>query len=303
MKKIRHLIIGLPVLLVAVLGILSGCQQERTVYDGPNYIMFADTLYIMPVREGDPWFEIPVVATRIVDYDRNVGIDIVDRVSDAIEGKNYDLESSTITIPAGENTAYVRVKGYYDSIGVDDEPEFSLKLVVDPEEIWDTYGDQTAVVLYKVCPFDINAFTGWALVQSSWMSSYMSVSRRLVRSELDPDEENGIIIHDLFYDGFDMKIRLTTDDDLNPLTETDDQIFASTAEAFGTTYGDGYIRCYQATSYTSYYSTCEDFIFQYMTLYVSDYPYEGYSTVVGTYYNLIRWISDDEAETWRQAGY
>ena len=36
----------------------------------------------------------------------------------------------------------------------------------------------------------------------------------------------------------------------------DEQTFASTAEAFGTNYGDGYLHLYQPSSGVSYYSTC-----------------------------------------------
>ena len=81
----------------------------------------------------------------------------------------------------------------------------------------------------------------------------------------------------------------------------DDQRFASTADAFGTLYGDGYINVYQPTAYTSYYSSCEKFIFQYMTLYVPGMP-EG-QNVVGTFVNAVEWISDDEAEKLKREGY
>ena len=98
---------------------------------------------------------------------------------------------------------------------------------------------------------------------------------------------------DFFYDGYNVKIRFTTNDILNPLIEMDEQTFASTAEAFGTNYGDGYLHLYQSSSGVSYYSTCEQFIFQYFTLYV---PGMAGNNVVGTFANAIEWISNDEAK-------
>ena len=54
---------------------------------------------------------------------------------------------------------------------------------------------------------------------------------------------------------------------------------------------------YQPTMYTSYYSTCEKFVFQYVTLHV-----DGVGTV-GTYANILEWISDAEAEKLIEEGY
>ena len=88
---------------------------------------------------------------------------------------------------------------------------------------------------------------------------------------------------------------------IEPLIEMEDQAFGPTSEAFGTLYGDGLIRMYQPTAYTSYFSSCEKFIFQYMTLYVPGME-EGYNTV-GTFVNAVEWISDAEAEKLKREGY
>ena len=114
-----------------------------------------------------------------------------------------------------------------------------------------------------------------------------------IQFKSDLTEENTIIMKDFFYDGYNVKIRFTTNDILNPLIEMDEQTFASTAEAFGTNYGDGYLHLYQSSSGVSYYSTCEQFIFQYFTLYV---PGMAGNNVVGTFASAIEWISNDEAK-------
>ena len=103
-------------------------------------------------------------------------------------------------------------------------------------------------------------------------------------------------------EGYDVKVRFTTDDLLNPLVEMDEQTFGPTSEAFGTLYGDGVIRMLQPTSYTSYYSSCEQFIYQFMTLYVLNKDGSMFGTV-GTFVNVLKWISDDEAEKLMREGY
>ena len=161
---------------------------------------------------------------------------------------------------------------------------------------WDLYEKnyEAKVILQKCCPFDINLFNGYAVLTSTYMQEFMpNVDNRLIKAIIDPEEENTIIMKDFFYDGYNVKIRFTTNDILNPLIEMDEQTFASTAEAFGTNYGDGYLHLYQPSSGVSYYSTCEQFIFQYFTLYV---PGMAGNNVVGTFASAIEWISNDEAK-------
>ena len=264
-------------------------------------MLFSDTLYVLPVADDEEYHNIPVVATTVCDYDRTVAVEIVDATSNAIEGRHYSLESNTITIKAGELVGNVRVRGYHSNIDVYDSLGFRLNLIIPEELQWDLYGTGTDVLLQKACKFDINAFAGYCLVQSTYIMNYMEVDKRLVKSEIDPENENTIIIRDYFFDGYDARIRFRTDDILNPLIEMDEQDFGLTSEAFGTLYGDGVIRMYQPTAYTSYFSSCEKFIFQYMTLYVPGME-EGYNTV-GTFVNAVEWISDDEAEKLKREGY
>ena len=278
------------------------CSDSTVTYSGPEYILFSDTLYVLPVVDDQEYHNIPVAATTACDYDRTVAVEIIDAGSNAIEGYHYSLESNTITIPAGELVGNVRVRGYHSNIDVYDSLGFKLNLIVPEELQWDIYGTEADVILQKACKFDINAFTGYAVLTSTYIINYMQeIDKRLVRSEVVPGEENTIIIKDYFFDGYDAKIKFRTDDIMNPLIEMEEADFAPTSEAFGTIYGDGMIRMYQPTAYTSYFSSCEKFIFQYMTLYVPGME-EGYNTV-GTFVNAVEWISDDEAEKLKREGY
>ena len=213
-----------------------------------------------------------------------------------IPSGTIDVGNNTITIKAGERAANVRIRGNYAAIAATDSLGLTLRLLTQQADQWDLYEKsyEAKVILQKCCPFDINLFNGYAVLTSTYMQEFMpNVDNRLIKAIIDPEEENTIIMKDFFYDGYNVKIRFTTNDILNPLIEMDEQTFASTAEAFGTNYGDGYLHLYQSSSGVSYYSTCEQFIFQYFTLYV---PGMAGNNVVGTFASAIEWISNDEAK-------
>ena len=287
---------------IVMLTTFTSCDEERTLYKGPEHIMFADTLTVLGVENSEEIFDIAIAATAVSDQDRTVAVEVVDKHSNAIEGIHYTLESNTVTIKAGELVGNLRIKGIAENLTVDYDPEVTLHLIADEKYQWDLYsGDTTRVVLRKVCPFDINAFSGYAMITSTFLYNYTGSYNRLIKTEVDTTEENTIIMRDFYYDGYDVKLRFTTDDPLNPLIEMDDQPLVTTGEAFGTIYGDGMLHIYQPTNYVSYYSACEKFIYQYITLWVPGMA-AGTNTV-GTFIHAIEWISDDEARIYMNQGY
>lgn len=288
--------------LMALLLIMAGCKEEHTTYKGPNYIMFSDSLYVLPVQNNEEYFDIPVAATQACTYDRTIAVEIIDKESNAIEGLHYTLMENTVTIKAGERVANVRVRGLYDNIAVTDSLGFTLRLVTEKDTQWEMYGTDANIILRKTCPFNIHDFEGYIVLKSTYLYDYTVVDKRLVRAEVDTEEENTIIVKDYFYDGYDVKLKFTTKDPLNPLIEMEEQVFGPTDEAFGTIYGDGKIRMLQPNGYTSYYSSCEGFVYQYMTLYVMN-PDESIYGTVGTFINVLKWITDDEAEKLKREGY
>lgn len=285
-----------------MLATFTNCEEQHTLYQGDEYIMFADTLTVLGVENSDEVFDITIAATTVSDKDRTVAVEVIDKHSNAIEGIHYAIESNTVTIKAGELTGSLRMKGIAENLSVDYDPEVMLHLISDDKYHWDLYGgDTTRVVLRKVCPFDINAFSGYAMITSTFLYNYVGSYNRLIKTEVDSTEENTIIMKDFYYDGYDVKLRFTTDDPLNPLIEMDDQPLVTTGEAFGTVYGDGMLHIYQPTNYVSYYSACEKFIYQYITLWVPGMA-AGTNTV-GTFIHAIEWISDDEARILQNQGY
>ena len=293
------------IMSLVMLAGLTSCQEERTVYSGPQYIMFADTLSVLGVEDNGEYADIYISATQAVDKDLTLAVEVIEQESSAIEGVHYTIESNTVVIKAGELSTSVRIRGHYENLEVVDElPEIKLRLISPEETHWGLYEDnglETKVMLQKVCPFDIHAFTGYAMITSTYLYNYVGGYNRLIKTEVDPTEENTIILRDFYYDGYDVKLRFTTDDPLNPLIEMDDQPLVTTGEAFGTVYGNGMLHIYQPSNYVSYYSACEKFIYQYITLWVPGMA-AGTNTV-GTFIQAIEWISDDEARILMNQGY
>lgn len=283
-------------LALSGMALLAACQPEYTTYSGPEYVMFSDTLYTLPVQNDEEVFEIPVASTEKSSHDRTFGVEILTKRSNAIQGKHYEIENTSVTIPAGEMTGQVRIRGLYSNITNNDSLRLTLRLLGDERTEWNLYSNETAVMLQKCCPFDIYQFEGWAVMTSTYLMQYGTNSRKLVRIEIDPDNEDGLILKDYFYEGYDCKMTLKHGDPLNPVIKVDNQVFASTAQAFGTIYGNGKIQMTSPSAYTSYYNMCEGFLAHYMTLYV-----ENVGTV-GLFLNVLEMISEEEAAKLKREG-
>ena len=300
----KKLLIGCMAAVAALIA-FSGCDQDKVVYSGPNYLMFSDTLYTYAVQETNEIFNVPVSATVPADYDRTFGVEVIDKESNAVEGKHYKILSNTVTIKAGEMSTDVKVQGLYKNIGITDSLGFALRLVIPDTEQWSLYKNEAKVVMQKIYPFDIKNFKGYCKVTSSYLSSDYypkKVDLRLVTSDIVEGKENTIVVHDLYFDGYDMEIKFNRKDVLEPLVEMEEQICGSTGEAFNTIHGDGKLRLNQPTAYTSFYSTNENFILQYVTMSVNNKDGSYYGTV-GTFVNVLEWISEVEAEKLKEQGY
>lgn len=300
----KKLLIGCMAAVAALIA-FSGCDQDKVVYSGPNYLMFSDTLYTYAVQETNEIFNVPVSATVPADYDRTFGVEVIDKESNAVEGKHYKILSNTVTIKAGEMSTDVKVQGLYKNIGITDSLGFALRLVIPDTEQWSLYKNEAKVVMQKICPFDIKNFKGYCKVTSSYLSSDYypkKVDLRLVTSDIVEGKENTIVVHGLYFDGYDMEIKFNRKDVLEPLVEMEEQICGSTGEAFNTIHGDGKLRLNQPTAYTSVYSTNENFILQYVTMSVNNKDGSYYGTV-GTFVNVLEWISEAEAEKLKEQGY
>ena len=293
----------LSILAIMLLGaFFTACQEDNVKIADREYILFQDTLSVNPVLSDEGYsFKVPVSSTVACDYDRTLAVEIIDEGSNAIEGRDYTLESNTITIPAGQYAANVVVHPQYDRFGDEDTLSFNLKLVMPEQLSWDLYGDQTKVSMYKVCPFDINTFTGWCVVTSMFLYEYPGLTnvdqsyQRLIKTELDPDEENTVILHDWLFDGYDVRIKFDNSDPANPrITMPEDQLLSDELSVFGQVNGDNRILGTSSPAYVSYFNSCQSFVSLWLRAYVYDLStLVGY---VGDFYNVMEWVSDEEAD-------
>lgn len=276
---------------------LSACRADYTMDVNPDIIMFSSEEYTLGVMDSEEWLEIPISATKSVDYDRNVGVEVIWTESSAIEGLHYVVESNTVTIPKGELTTALRIRGIAENIAVDQQLTIAFNLVLEEENISDIYGTRSEVKLQRCCKFDINNFVGYAKITSTWTMQYMNSDARLVRTELGK-EKNSIVVKDMFYEGYDIEVLFDDSDPLEPMVKLPDaQVIGTTGEAFGTIYGDGKLLISEPSGYNSYFGACENFMVLYTMMYV-----ENVGTV-GVYVNIFEWISQDEAERIMREGF
>ncbi len=284
-------------LLVAT---MAGCEKEPATDPNKGHIMFSSEHHTFGVVDSEEWFEIPVTATHATEQSRTFGIEVIAAKSSAMEGYDFELASHTLTIKGGSKSGAIRLKGIAENFDHNTSKSITLRLVLNPENIANEESIETTVVLQHCCPFDINDFEGYAVLTSTWCMQYMNSDSRLVRTHVKAGD-GIVVVEDMLYDGYDIRVKLNTEDILNPTALLcDTQVLGSTGDAFGTIYGDGKILIAEAStynsttadlsSYISFYSTCEKFMMLYTVMYV-----EGVGEI-GMFGNILEWVSDDEAE-------
>ena len=290
----------LAFLTVAALG---SCKERYVTYSDAEYVMFADTLATYPVQDTVEYFSIPVVSTVIRDYDRTYGVEIIDKGSNAIENLHYRLQSNTITIKAGENRADVMVHGYYENIEATDSLGFTLQLVMDEKYVMPLYGRQTKAVLMKSCPFDINDFTGYCVLTSMFLYNYNATGsyQRLVYTEKHPTEPNTIICRNWINDGYDVTMTFNASDPMKPFVTMDaGQVASDEGSFFGISYGDDKLLVTNSSLYDSIFYPCGRYLYIWTEMYVENLG-EPVGTV-GHFYNIMEWVSNEEAERLKKEG-
>ena len=123
--------------LILLGAFFTACQEDNIKVADREYIIFQDTLSFRPVLSDENYsFSVPIASTVACDYDRTIAVEIIDEGSNAVEGRDYRLESNTVTIPAGEYGTSVTVYPQYDRFEDDDTLSFNLKLVMPECRLW-----------------------------------------------------------------------------------------------------------------------------------------------------------------------
>ena len=280
---------------------LNACQERYVQYEGAEYVMFADTLAVYPVMEGADQFSIPVVSTVTRDYDRTFGVEVIDKLSNAIERKHYSLESNTITIKAGETRTDVKVRGHYQNIGEADSLGFALQLVMKDELVMPLYGKQTKAVIMKTGKFDRSKFTGYCVLSSMFLQNYSQTGEynRLIFTEPHPTLSNTVICRNWIKDGYDVELTFNDDDPLMPIVTMTRTVAGDQGSSFGTSYGQWGDKLYVRSSNLaqSIFYPLGGYLYIWTEFSVDEYG------IVGDFYNVMQWVSDEEAERLMREGF
>ena len=296
----------LIIFALVALALLS-CKEQYTTYSDAEYVMFADSISTNMVQKDNSRFTVAVASTVARNYDRTFGVEIVDAGSNAVEGKHYRLLTSSVTIPAGKLATDVVVEGIYDNIEATDSLGFCLRLVMAEQLKWNLYpnSDCTKVTMYKSCPFDRNTFTGYAVLSSLLLRDYPGENtsyQKVVYTEPHPTEQDMIIVRDCFYKGYDVTLTLHGEDAAEPrITMDKDQVLSDEASVFGQILGDNHILGDDSPYYTSYFNSCQRFAVLWLHVYVEDLGTP--IGTVGNFYNVLEWVSDEEAERLKREGF
>ena len=280
---------------------LNACQERYVQYEGAEYVMFADTLAVYPVMEGADQFSIPVVSTVTRDYDRTFGVEVLDKLSNAIERKHYSLESNTITIKAGETRADVKVRGHFENIGEADSLGFALQLVMRDELEMPLYGKQTKAVLMKTGKFDRSKFTGYCVLSSMFLQNYSQTGEynRLIFTEPHPTLKNTVICRNWIKDGYDVELTFNDENPLMPIVTMARTVASDQGSFFGTAYGQWGDKLYVCSSNLaqSIFYPLGGYLYIWTELSVDEYG------IVGNFYNVMQWVTDEEAERIKREGF
>ena len=298
--NIKHLLI-LGIALVAFACKADKPAVEKGNLDGQVVVSFSEDSFNFGVIDSEEWFEIPISTKKALNSTKSFGVEVIASESSAVEDYHFVMESHTVTIAEGTRKATLRIKGLHEAIAPGQVLRLKLYIVNDGQE----EVAESIITLQRCCAFDINNFSGYAILTSTWSLEYMNTQSRLVHTHPDKDESDVVVIEDMFYENYDIRVKLHTEDRLNPLAELcGPQVLGSTGEAFGTIYGNGKLMVDRpiemeglAAAGASYYSTCENFLFIYTGMYVEEVG------VVGNFVNILEWISDEEAERIMREGF
>ena len=100
-------------------------------------------------------------------------------------------------------------------------------------------------------------------------------------------------------DGYDVTMTFHPEDPMRPILTMDAaQVMSDQGSFFGTEHGDGKILVESSEYYDSYFYPCGNYLYLYAYMYLEDMGTPV--GLVGHYYNIMEWISDEEAERLRR---
>lgn len=114
------------------------------------------SFYVQDV--SNPTFKIPLGITTVADVDRKITVS-VSSPTGAAAGAQYNLPSTTVTIPAGKAIDSLTVQGIF--AGFPGTRKDTLKFTITGGDVTPSaYNSTYTLVLQKYCPVNLSAFVG-----------------------------------------------------------------------------------------------------------------------------------------------
>lgn len=205
----------LMVATVLVATLFAGCdtlefEEASKTYDGEVQIKFTDSEISLFAEDEQDEQTIEVSTLRPVSEARTYSFSVVDdELTTAVEGEDYTLESTEITIPADEVLAEIPITIIKENIA--DAP--TLHLEITSEEAA-SYNASIVITMRQFFPYNQEDFVGdFELVYPWWFEDEQP---RIVTS-VAGDDENTIIVQNMLGTGSDIEFTL---DDSNPANFT-----------------------------------------------------------------------------------
>ena len=202
------------VMILLMATAIISCNEGGIAYNSnKEYVMFADSLVVIPVTENaEKYYEIKIGTNRAVDFDVTYPIEVVSNKSLALDGVHFDIDTRNVTIKAGETKGSFLMKGNYAKMDFDKEIYFTLNIINPIGDISEVYGSEMKVVLKKIKRFNVDDFVGDLKVRGAFPFS-TDLTTFYCKSEKVSDTE--IRILDLYFNDKSPFIVKFHDDDEN----------------------------------------------------------------------------------------
>lgn len=161
MKKIYILFIALSAFF------LMGCENDPIHYSGPSFVSFNEGAVNKAVKEDeDGILEITLGVSKTSNEDRSFSVTVDAANTTAVEGQDYDFVNKSVTIPAGEYTGVIKIKGYYDNL-TPDAVKLTLNLVADQSMLQEGTTTRVAINLSRFFEVTMDWLEGNWLAQDT----------------------------------------------------------------------------------------------------------------------------------------
>lgn len=259
---------------------LSSCTSDPIQYNDAEYVLFADSVSVLPVVSDNEYMDVHVASTVTKPYDRSFAVEVLENYSNVVEGYHYEIENPNVVIKAGQRSGNIRIRGVFDNINSKDSLSLQLRLVAEDAVKNEFYGDKMKIHFRKCYPLNIDDYTGDLLMYASFPFS-SSLNRYLRTAE--KRSENSLLIKHPFTTGYDLVMYFDGSDPLFPMVTVKEHI-----SMIDTNYGKITARTVDHTP--SFYDGENRMIYLKMDFYVRGLGNIGVKGFV------FQWVSPEDAE-------